>query len=207
MPTDTFNKLPEEKKSKIIFSAKKEFTRASLEEASIKNIVEDAGIARGSFYQYFESKEDLLQYLLEERAEEMNRNLENTLDKTNGDIFEVFISIYDYMINECINNKEVDFFKKIFEELKTSQDDIFAVDIKKYKPKKIEEYYEKIDKTNLKIKGKEEFTLLVRMLHAVTKKAVVSNFKYESKQKAREDYLKQLEYIKYGVIKEGGRNA
>ena len=111
------------------------------------------------------------------------------------------------MINECINNKEVDFFKKIFEELKTSQDDIFAVDIKKYKPKKIEEYYEKIDKTNLKIKGKEEFTLLVRMLHAVTKKAVVSNFKYESKQKAREDYLKQLEYIKYGVIKEGGRNA
>ena len=77
---------------------------------------------------------------------------------------------------------------------------ILIVDLKKYKPKKIEEYYDKIDKTNLKIKNKEEFTLLVRMLHAVTKKAVVSNFKYESQQKAREDYLKQLEYIKYGVM-------
>ena len=206
MPTETFTKLPEEKKSKIILSAKKEFSRASLKEASIKNIVEDAGIARGSFYQYFDSKEDLLQYLLKEHSEEMNKNLENTLKKTNGDIFEIFISIYDYMINECINNEEKDFLKKIFEELKTSQDEIFVIDLKKYKPKKIEEYYDRIDKTNLKIDSIDEFKLLTRMLHAVTKKAVVSNFKYESKEKAREDYLKQLEYIKYGV-KKGGKNV
>ena len=207
MPTDTFNKLPEEKKLKIVIAAKKEFARVSLKEASIKNIVEDAGIARGSFYQYFDSKEDLLQYLLEERAEEMNRNLENTLNKTKGDIFEVFISIYDYMVDECINKEEVGFFKKIFEELKTSQDDIFVIDLKKYKPKKIEEYYDKVDKTNLKIDNIEEFKLLTRLLHAVTKKAVVSNFKYKSKQKAREDYLRQLEYIKYGVMKKGGQNV
>ncbi len=200
MPTDTFNKLPEEKKSKIVFAAKKEFARASLREASIKNIVEDAGIARGSFYQYFDSKEDLLQYLLKEHAEEMNKNLENTLKTTKGDIFEVFISIYDYMVDECINKGEVDFFKKIFEELKTSQDDIFAIDIKKYKPKKIEEYYNKVDKNKLKIKSEEELALLIRLLHAVTKKAVVSSFNYESKQKAKEDFLKQLEYIKYGIL-------
>ena len=156
MPTDTFDKLSEEKKSKIILAAKKEFARASLKEASIKNIVENAGIARGSFYQYFESKEDLLQYILKERAEEMNRKLEYTLKITNGDIFEVFISIYDYMINECISKGEVDFFKKVFEELKTSQDDIFVIDLKKYKPKKIEEYYDKVDKSNLKIENKEE---------------------------------------------------
>ena len=60
MPKETFLKLPQEKKTKIIKAAKKEFKRAPLEQASIKNIVEDAGIARGSFYQYFESKEDLL---------------------------------------------------------------------------------------------------------------------------------------------------
>ena len=60
MPKETFLKLPEEKKQKIIKSAKEEFSRASIEEASIKNIVEKAEIARGSFYQYFDSKEDLL---------------------------------------------------------------------------------------------------------------------------------------------------
>lgn len=60
MPKETFLKLSEEKKKKIIKAAKKEFERVPLEQASIKNIVEDAEIARGSFYQYFESKEDLL---------------------------------------------------------------------------------------------------------------------------------------------------
>ena len=59
-PKETFVKLPEEKKDKIIKAAKKEFARVPFEQTSIKNIVEDADIARGSFYQYFESKEDLL---------------------------------------------------------------------------------------------------------------------------------------------------
>lgn len=39
---------------------KKNLQRVPFEQTSIKNIVEDADIARGSFYQYFESKEDLL---------------------------------------------------------------------------------------------------------------------------------------------------
>ena len=64
MPKETFLKLPEEKKQKIIKAAKKEFERVPIEEVSIKNIVENAEIARGSFYQYFESKEDLLRFYI-----------------------------------------------------------------------------------------------------------------------------------------------
>lgn len=60
MPKETFLNLSKEKQNKILNAAKKEFERVSLEQASIKNIVEEAGIARGSFYQYFESKEDLM---------------------------------------------------------------------------------------------------------------------------------------------------
>lgn len=60
MPKETFLNLSEEKKKKIIKAAQNEFERVPLEQASIKNIVENAGIARGSFYQYFESKEDLM---------------------------------------------------------------------------------------------------------------------------------------------------
>lgn len=65
MPKQTFMKLSEEKKEKIIKAAKKEFSRVTIEEASIKNIIEEANIARGSFYQYFESKEDLLRIFIE----------------------------------------------------------------------------------------------------------------------------------------------
>ena len=64
MPKETFLKLSKEKQQKVINAAKKEFARAPIENVSIKNIVEEADIARGSFYQYFESKEDLLRIYL-----------------------------------------------------------------------------------------------------------------------------------------------
>ena len=60
MPKSTFYNLPKEKQDKVLEAAKKEFFRAEDGEILIKNIVVDAKIPRGSFYQYFESKEDLL---------------------------------------------------------------------------------------------------------------------------------------------------
>lgn len=53
MPTDTFMKLSEEKKERVISAAKEEFARANLSEASIKNIAEKAGIARRKFLSIF----------------------------------------------------------------------------------------------------------------------------------------------------------
>ena len=75
MPTETFLKLTEEKRKKIIEAGKDEFSSVSLDEASIKNIAEKAGIARGSFYQYFKSKKDLLFFILEENRETMEKKL------------------------------------------------------------------------------------------------------------------------------------
>ena len=82
MPKDTFLNLSEDKKSKIINAAKKEFARVPIEEASIKNIVEEAEIARGSFYQYFESKEDLLKYILNSKAKNLEAFLKQSLQET-----------------------------------------------------------------------------------------------------------------------------
>ena len=82
MPKDTFLNLSEDKKNKIINAAKKEFARVPIEEASIKNIVEEAEIARGSFYQYFESKEDLLKYILNSKAKNLESFLKQSLQET-----------------------------------------------------------------------------------------------------------------------------
>lgn len=79
MPTQTFRKLPEEKKEKILKAAKKEFARVPIEEVSIKNIVNEAEIARGSFYQYFESKEDLLKYMIQSNIELVEAYIEKEL--------------------------------------------------------------------------------------------------------------------------------
>ncbi len=64
MPKPTFFNLPEEKREKIIKAAIDEFAEYGLENASTNRIVANSGIAKGSFYQYFEDKQDVFQYLL-----------------------------------------------------------------------------------------------------------------------------------------------
>lgn len=64
MPKQTFFNLPEEKRETIVNAAIDEFAEYGLENASTNRIVKHSGIAKGSFYQYFEDKQDLFMYLL-----------------------------------------------------------------------------------------------------------------------------------------------
>lgn len=64
MPKQTFFNLPREKRDTIINAAIAEFAEYGLENASTNRIVKNSGIAKGSFYQYFEDKEDVFRHLL-----------------------------------------------------------------------------------------------------------------------------------------------
>ena len=65
MPFPTFFNLPEEKRQKILECAIDEFAQNDYDSASISQIVANAGIAKGSLYQYFADKSDLHRYLIE----------------------------------------------------------------------------------------------------------------------------------------------
>ncbi|WP_260842778.1 TetR/AcrR family transcriptional regulator, partial [Staphylococcus epidermidis] len=81
----TFYNLPDEKRQTLIQALKSEFSRVPLFEASVSNIVKAAGIPRGSFYQYFEDKDDAFFYLLNELAEQEKYNFLSILSMHNGD--------------------------------------------------------------------------------------------------------------------------
>lgn len=65
MPKETFLNLPEAKRQRIIDVALEEFAGHTYHRASLSRIVERAGIAKGSMYQYFDDKFDLYVYLME----------------------------------------------------------------------------------------------------------------------------------------------
>lgn len=69
MPKDTFFNLPEDKRNLICTVALEEFAEYSFDQASINRIVAKSGIAKGSFYQYFEDKKDLFLYLAQMAGE------------------------------------------------------------------------------------------------------------------------------------------
>ena len=64
MPTERFLRLPGDKQDKILDAAEKEFCAYPMEDISINRIIKDAGISRGSFYTYFNDKQDVLDYLV-----------------------------------------------------------------------------------------------------------------------------------------------
>jgi AcrR family transcriptional regulator len=203
MPTNTFFNLPEEKKNKIIKAANKEFARVPLEQASIKNIVEDAEIARGSFYQYFEDKQDLFEYLMTLKIGNMQKNLLDMIERENGNIINIFINIYDHLIQVGKLRKNNKFFRQIFENVKTS-DNLMLIkkDVTKNKMEQtLYELYSK-NKEILNVKNEEEFKLVIEMLFAITRRRIVASFKYNDLDEARKDFLKEIQFLEKGILKQ-----
>lgn len=95
MCTETFLHLPEEKRSRFLEAAWGEFTRVKFADASINQIVRNAGIPRGSFYQYFADKEDLFNYLLRDIQTQVVRAFGEQLRRSDGDLFQLPLALYD----------------------------------------------------------------------------------------------------------------
>lgn len=202
MPTSTFFNLPEDKKNKILKAANKEFERVPIEQVSIKNIVESAEIARGSFYQYFEDKEDLFQYIMSAKMGNMQNKLIEMIEHKNGNIINIFINMYEYLIKIVKIKKNNKFFKQIFENVKTSDNLMFIKkeEINKNLEQTLYNLYDR-NKDILNIKNEEEFKLVIEMLFAITRRRIVVSLKYKDLEKARETYLKEIEFLKKGIIK------
>src|SRR5690606_10472399 len=96
MQKDTFYNLPKEKQERIIEAAIDEFATHPFHQARVTAIAEQAGIAVGSFYQYFEDKMDLYKYLMELLVEKkisyINRDMIENRDKY--DFFQLLREAY-----------------------------------------------------------------------------------------------------------------
>ena len=95
MCTETFLRLPEEKRTRFLNAAWEEFTTSRFADASINQIIKKARIPRGSFYQYFTDKEDLFYYLLGDIQAQVVQVFSEQLRKNAGDIFQLQLALYD----------------------------------------------------------------------------------------------------------------
>src|SRR5258705_12890273 len=70
---------PEGKRERILDAAVKVFAAEGFYNAKGAQIAQEAGVADGTIYLYFKSKDDLLISLFEDRMEGINANLRNAL--------------------------------------------------------------------------------------------------------------------------------
>ena len=125
MPKSTFYNLNEEKREKIKKALKKEFTIHSFEKASISNMIEEANIPRGSFYQYFEDKEDALKYIIEDFLNDEKEKIKELLIQNEGDIFLTTIDLYSYFVDKNYHEEEVKLFQNIINKLRNENVNIY----------------------------------------------------------------------------------
>ena len=199
MPKSTFYNLNDEKREKIEKALRNEFSKNLFEKTSISNIIEEAQIPRGSFYQYFEDKEDALKYILDEVAQKERKKIIDILNRNSGDIFKTSIESFDYILNKNINEKEIQFLKNVVQEIKEENID-FQLPIRSNFKSTVEKW--NINTESLNIKSEEDLKYILRILFIVTKTQIMDVIlKRTSKEKSRENLIKQIQILKEGMTK------
>ncbi|GAA4834440.1 TetR/AcrR family transcriptional regulator [Algivirga pacifica] len=96
MPKQTFLNLEEGKRKRITDAFLREFAIKPFDEASITVVVKQLGIAKGSVYQYFEGKQDLFMYLVQQCSMVKHRYVASVNRSDYEDFWTYFRALYEY---------------------------------------------------------------------------------------------------------------
>lgn len=193
MPTITFFNLNENKKERVIQAIKKEFDRVPLIDMSVKNIVEDAKIARGSFYQYFTSREDAIDYIIDEEFKKEKEKLLKILDEKQGNIFSACYEYIDKNIDDTSFRPK--YYIHMIEYLKEAK--TFPI-----KSLDLDNVLKQTDLSKTNFNTIEQVKAAINMLLVITNvtKLTILNG-CTSKEEGMREYRMQLEILENGILK------
>lgn len=203
MPKATFFNLPEKKRHSLIKAAEMEFSRVPVFEASIANIVKTAEISRGSFYQYFEDKEDAYYYILHEQVKRRNREFMFHLEEYGGNLFDAITAYYYQILIDLPDNEEHNLFRNALLNVTHQIETIFNESIEGHiKQKGIHEIAELINKDLLNIETDKELTHVVQIISAIAFRNFVEKFTKElTDEEAISNFKIEMNLLKKGLAK------
>ncbi len=114
MVKQTFYNLSPHKKARIINAIIKEIDGKTFEDISINQIVKNAEISRGSFYQYFDDKQDVFYVVMQGFSDSLNEKCKTALQQNNGDLFLACTDIFDFIIESSKQKRYSAAFKTVF---------------------------------------------------------------------------------------------
>lgn len=110
MPKDTFFNLSEEKREKVIRSAISEFLKHGFEKANVGSIAKNAGVAKGSIYQYFENKKELFGYSVRWSVELLTKKSGRLILTQDKNIFDYFYQSSNQLLEQFRQEREMAIF-------------------------------------------------------------------------------------------------
>lgn len=199
MPSARFYNLPKQKRDRIVDAAYEELSKVSYDKLSINKIVKTAEIPRGSFYEYFDDKDDLLIFLMRNFSDFIGEAITTSFERLDGDVFSVILAIYDKVILYANTSSHRRVCKNIFMCFAPGSRNMEQ--ILKIRTEKCQRIIEQeLTSGRYKIRSKEDAVLLWRTLTALLAVSIAKTFADDSSTEAiRDDFVRQLEFIKYGV--------
>lgn len=198
----TFNNLPEEKKQRIIDAVITEFSSSETGKININRIIKSANISRGSFYQYFDDKVDLVEVLAKKLAEQIFKELSKTQKSCDNDIFDTYEKLFDIITNFTKDKHKKLVLKNLLKNLRANDDLISEYILYRFDGiDSLHTFCNEFNTENLKYKSDDDVKLLAQILTQELKNALLNVFvvgaEIENEKRA---YLRKLQIIKFGAI-------
>ena len=199
----TFYNLPYEKRKRITDAVIKEFMERPNEKVSINRIIKTAEISRGSFYQYFDDKVDLIEIITKTMFEESSNKAKEILKLSCGDLFVMYIKMFDYFGDYSSQKQTMKIMRNIVDSFKANDDLVSEyLQIRFNMALTNNEIYTMVDRQNLKFQDNESVKCLIEILTQVLKNAIFDVFVAGSdREEVRERLIKKIDIIKQGAVK------
>ena len=201
MPSKTFYNIPDDKRKRLIKAGRREFTKFSLEASSLNRILKRAEIPKGSFYAYFQDKDEFYWYILNDVIRPRISSYDHLLNEFEGDLFlveemhlqEMINLLKDYEFSGMLRNMFLYSYHlvkhKVFDHSEVSFALMYSIHIRH-------------KKHIYKVRNEQEFLafydLLTNMAHACIFGIVSNSY---SEDYAIELYQKQISYVYDGLYK------
>ena len=134
MATEAFHNLKDKKKKIVLGAISSCLKRMTYDELSVNDIVKEADISRGSFYNYFSDKSDAVKCLIESRVRAYFDIYIESVKESNYRLFDGTRKLYSNIvttlrdaINVAIMNYLMFFSEFAFETIKSKRFKEFAV--------------------------------------------------------------------------------
>lgn len=114
MAKDTFHNLSNEKREKILDVLKTVFREKPFHEVTVKEIVEESGIARGSFYQYFDDLQEAYFVILNSELGDIHSLFIDVFREQRGDIRAALIEYGKKLRKLLFEPKTYNIYKNYF---------------------------------------------------------------------------------------------
>jgi AcrR family transcriptional regulator len=192
----TFNKLPVEKRDRIVNSSIKEFGHHGYDHCSLDRIILDAGISKGGLYEYIQSKEDLFLFLARYAYGSLYNFIENSIEKLHlelpDDIIDRTTLVASIAIEFYLDNPDIiNFITKC----QSINDEKMSRKVYQVFRKRFEKVFGNAETSNLAFDIKIISDLLIWLLAKTRQDFVMQLKSGKSKEKVRASYTEEWHVI------------